>query len=125
MTKDDRDILDVLRFELDFLEHGGYTRSLRAPWQETSIFQDSLSCINFGDPERSRPCDECLLIDFVPLSMRSTNVPCHHIPLTESGETIEVMEQGKMRSDVEEAVKEWLRKTISDIENRRAKMTTH
>ena len=54
MAKDDRDILEVLRFELDFLEHGGYGRSVRTPWKETSIFQDSLRCVNYGDPARTR-----------------------------------------------------------------------
>jgi hypothetical protein len=125
MARDDRDILDILKFELDFLEHGGYGRSVRTPWKETSIFQDSLTCINFGDPERTRPCDECLLIDFVPKSKQSLDVPCHHIPITERGETVEVIEQTKMRSDVEEAVKNWLRKTINDIETKRARLTTH
>jgi hypothetical protein len=125
MAKDDRDILAILKFELDFLENGGYGRSVRTPWKETSIFQDSLSCINFGDPERSRPCDECLLMAFVPNDQRSSSVPCHHIPLTERGETIEVIEQGKSRVEVEEALKIWLRKTIHQIEVERTRPTTH
>ena len=45
MSTDKRDILDVLKFELNFLEQGGYGRSVRTPWNPTSIFQDSLSCI--------------------------------------------------------------------------------
>ena len=32
MPKDERDLLEVLRFELDFLEQGGYGRSPRTPW---------------------------------------------------------------------------------------------
>lgn len=125
MAKDDRDILDILKFELDFLENGGYGRSVRTPWKATSLFQDSLSCINFGDPERSRPCDECLLMDFVPSDRRSTDIPCHHIPLTERGETIEVIEQGKSREELEEALKSWLRKTIHQIEVERISPTKH
>ncbi|MGC2323502.1 MAG: hypothetical protein WA463_12815, partial [Terriglobales bacterium] len=66
MAKDDRDILEVLKFELAFLEQGGYGRSVRTPWKPTSIFQDSITCLNFGEPERVHPCSECLLIDFVP-----------------------------------------------------------
>jgi hypothetical protein len=57
MLTDDRDVLDVLKFELDFIEKGGYGRSVRTPWLATSIFQDSLTCLNFGDPNRSHPCD--------------------------------------------------------------------
>ncbi len=66
MAQDDRDVLEVLKFELAFLEQGGYGRSVRTPWKPTSIFQDSISCLNFGEPERVHPCSECLLIDFVP-----------------------------------------------------------
>jgi hypothetical protein len=46
MTNDDRDILELLKEELDFIEKGGYGRSVHTPWKEKSIFQDSLSCIN-------------------------------------------------------------------------------
>ena len=125
MAKDDRDLLEVLKFELKFLESGGYERSVRTAWKGTSIFQDSITCINFGDPDRSRPCDECLLIDFVPIDQRSSNVPCHHIPVTDRGETIESIEQGMSREEVEEAVRDWLRKIIHQIEVERIKPTTH
>jgi len=55
MATDDRDVLEVLNFELAFLEQGGYGRSVRTPWKPTSIFQDSISCLNFGEPERVHP----------------------------------------------------------------------
>ena len=120
MPHDDRDILEVLKFELDFLEHGGYGRSVRTPWKESSIFQDSLTCINFGDPDRTRPCDECLLMAFVPEDKRGKEVPCHHIPLTEGGETVSDFEEKNKRGDGEEAYKAWLRKLIKQIEEERA-----
>ena len=53
MATDERDILELLREELDFIEKGGYGRSVRTPWQNKSTFQDSLSCINYGDPDRA------------------------------------------------------------------------
>jgi len=65
MGSDDRDILELLRAELDFIEKGGYGRSVRTPWQSKSIFQDSLSCLNYGDPKRAHPCNECHLLEFV------------------------------------------------------------
>lgn len=122
MTGDDRDILDILKFELDFIENGGYGRSVRTPWKPTATFQDSLTCINFGDPARSHPCNECLLMDFVPQEQKSADVPCHHIPLTEAGETVEVIEQRRNQGALEEAVKGWLRKKIAEIEAQRAKL---
>jgi hypothetical protein len=36
------------------------------PWKPTSVFQDSLSCLNFNEPERPHPCNECLLCDLAP-----------------------------------------------------------
>ena len=36
MQKDERDLLDVLKFELDFLEKGGYGRSPRKPWKRST-----------------------------------------------------------------------------------------
>src|SRR5215204_4007320 len=48
MTTDERDILELLKEELDFIEKGGYGRSVRTPWQSKSTVQDSLSCINYG-----------------------------------------------------------------------------
>jgi len=120
MPKDDRDILELLKFELDFIEKGGYGRSVRTPWKPTSAFQDSITCINFGDPYRSHPCDECLLIQFVPEEHRSENVPCHHIVLNEAGETVDNLESQDSQQDLEEKVKTWLRSAIRRIEQERA-----
>ncbi len=55
MAKDGRDILEVLQGELDFIEKGGYGRSVRTPWLPKSILQDSLSCLNYGYPYRAHP----------------------------------------------------------------------
>ncbi len=120
MSNDKRDILEVLRFELNFLEQGGYGRSVRTPWKPTSVFQDSLSCINFNDPARPHPCSECLLTDFVPGEALSEGVPCHHIPLTPTGETVDTMERTCNQLETEEALRNWLRATIRRIEQERA-----
>jgi hypothetical protein len=119
MTQDDRDTLEVLKAELDFVEKGGYGRSVKSPWQPTSIFQDSPSCINLGDLERTHPCSECLLIDFVPAEARDEDVPCHHIPLNASGDTIDEMEWEEDQPAMEKAVKNWLRGTIDKLEAER------
>ncbi len=120
MPIDDRDVLEVLRFELDFIESGGYGRSVRTPWLPTSIFQDSLTCLNFGDPNRTRPCDECLLMALVPPGRRSEKVPCHYIPLTPEGETIDDLERNETQDAKEEVVKNWLRRMIKILEDARA-----
>jgi len=116
MGKDDRDILEVLRAELDFIEKGGYGRSVRTPWKAKSSFQDSLTCINYADPERAHPCSECHLIDFVPSDRRSEEIPCHFIPLNESGETLEQLEGKDDQHKLEQALKAWMQARIKEIE---------
>jgi hypothetical protein len=116
-TKDD-DRKELLNFELGFIEAGGYGRSVRTPHKPTRVFQDSLSCLNFADPDRPHPCSECLLIDYVPNESRSADVPCHHIPLNNAGETIDQLEEKGNQAKMEEAVKGWLRTTISDLEKK-------
>src|SRR5258708_24945052 len=101
----DGDRKELLNFELGFIEAGGYGRSVRTPHQPTRIFQDSLSCLNFADPERPHPCSECLLIDYVPTDRRSEHVPCHHIPLNAPGETVEELDEKGNQAKLEEAVK--------------------
>lgn len=123
MASDERDVLEVLKFELNFLLQGGYGRSVHTPWKPTSIFQDSLSCLNFGEAEKVHPCNECLLIDFVPQQFRNETVPCHHIPLNPSGQTVDGAEQRYNREQLEEALVAWLRATIERIEKERAAQT--
>ncbi len=118
---DDRDILETLKFELNFLEQGGYGRSVRTPWKPTSAVLDSITCINFGDPERTRPCDECLLMDFVPGEAQAAEVPCHHIPLNAKGETVDSVERYDNQQEVEDKLKQWLRATIARLEGERAR----
>ncbi|PYX25875.1 MAG: hypothetical protein DMG82_03635 [Acidobacteria bacterium] len=76
MSDDKRDVLEVLKFELSFLEQGGYGRSVRTPWKATSVFQDSPSCLNFNDSARPHACNECLLTDL------ATRVAARRHPLS-------------------------------------------
>ena len=119
-TKDERDILEVLKAELDYIEQGGYGRSVRTPWKPTSVFQDSLTCLNYGYPYRAHPCGECFLNDLVPPERRAEAVPCHHISLNAEGETVETLELTDNRQQTEETVKAWLRAKIREIEEGRA-----
>src|ERR1039457_1329740 len=81
MSEEKRELLEKLKFELAFVEDGGYGRSVRTPHKPTSPFQDSMTCLNFGDPLRAHPCAECVLMRYVPESRKGEDVPCHHIPL--------------------------------------------
>jgi hypothetical protein len=59
------------------------------------------------------------LIDFVPPEDRGEVVPCHHIPLTDKGATVESIEWGANQQEIEEGVKNWRRDTINRIEHER------
>jgi hypothetical protein len=120
MAQDDRDILELLKEELAFIEQGGYGRSVRTPWLPRSAFQDSLTCINYADPNHTHPCDECHLIDFVDREKRDEQVPCHYIPLNEAGETIEDLEARDNQAHLESTLKLWMRAKIKEIEEARA-----
>ena len=117
MPKDDRDLLELLKAELDFVEKGGYGRSVRTPWQPTSGFQDSPSCLCY--PEHSHE-QACALMQFVPGELQSQTIPCHHIPLNERGETLATLEASGNQQALEEAMKRWLKKRIEQIEQERA-----
>jgi hypothetical protein len=117
---DDRDLLEVLKFELNFLEQGGYGRSVRTPWKATSLFQDSLTCLNYGETENTHACSECLLYGFVPELSRNEKVPCHHIPLNQRGDTLASIDRRYNEPEMEEALMQWLRATIARLEKERA-----
>ena len=119
-AKDDRDILELLKEELAFVEQGGYGRSVRTPWLPKSAFQDSLTCINYADPDHTHPCTECHLMNFVEGEHRAEKIPCHYIPLNEAGETIDDLEAQDNQPKLERTLKLWMRTMIQSIEEARA-----
>jgi hypothetical protein len=121
VAKDDREILEILRGEVGFIEKGGYGRSVRTPWQPKSVFQDSLTCINYADPNHTHPCSDCRLLDFVSSERQGEEVPCHFIPLNETGETIDALELEDNEARLERKVNDWLRGRIREIEEKRSK----
>jgi hypothetical protein len=118
MAPDNRSLLDVLKFELQFLEAGGYGRSPREPRKPPFVFEDSLTCLNFGCKENDdrQPCDVCMLMQFVPPESRSRIAPCRHIPLNEKGETAQSFYEKRTQAELEEAFAAWLRATIQRLE---------
>jgi len=120
MAQDDRDILEILKFELSFLGDGGYGRSPQAPWRAPAIFEDSPICPNFCDPARPHPCESCLLEQFVPEGQQKESIPCRFIRLTEEGLTVEDLYRTGSQAEMEEALAKWLRTQIQRIERERA-----
>lgn len=121
MQKDERDLLDVLKFELNFLEKGGYQPSPREPRKMNFIFEDSPTCMNYDSKDNPGPCGECVLMGLVPPDQRNQTIPCRHIPLNAEGETLESLYRSAGPGDLEDIYGKWLRATIARIEEERSK----
>ena len=122
-TKHDSDVLEMLKSELAFIEQGGYGRSVRTPWLPKSVFQDSLTCINYSDPNRTEPCSACQLTKFVSAKHQSEDIPCHFIALNDAGETIADLEAQDNQAKLEATLKHWMRTMIEEIESARLART--
>jgi len=118
MANPKRDLLEVLKLELEFLKGGGYRKS--SSWRPAFIFEDSPTCLHFGNPSRWKPCSECALMQLVPAEWRQSPVPCRHIPLNEKTETVHTFYQYGTAEDLEAALSEWLMNTIQKLEFERA-----
>jgi hypothetical protein len=118
--------LSTLKHELEFLDRGGYRIPIgsRQPlfcmetsveWRQPLIFEDSPSC----PKKRYCACDpegDCVLMSLAPIEHRHDATPCRHIPLNESGETIESLYRAGTNKEIEAALRNWLVKTIRDLE---------
>jgi hypothetical protein len=115
--QDKQKLVDILKSELTFFERGGYRREARFPWRPNFIFEDSPTCINFRAEERERrPCEECHLINLVPLDRRNRRSPCRYIDLTDSGETVNSFYEHGTEEELERALGNWLRQKIRELE---------
>jgi hypothetical protein len=115
MAQDLRDVLQILRFELNYLEQGGFDRD-RALLGIESPFRGTFACINFGNPLQAHTCNECLLHQFIPEDKRTEEFPCHHIPLNASGETVAQLLQENDPQRLVTELEQWLRNTIARLE---------
>ena len=121
MTNETRNLLTVLKKELEFLEKGGYRNSARAPWRPQLVFQDSPTCLNFDSTQQARPCSECILTQLVPGEMQRKKFPCRYIPLNERGETIDSFYRFGTQDELELELGRWLKTTIEHLEKQKAK----
>jgi hypothetical protein len=117
MYKDERDLLDVLKFELGFLGKGGYQRSLLTPWRAPLIFEDSPTCAAYYREQNTHPCGDCLLMQFVPGELREKKIACRHIPLNAEGDTLDSLYHWAYEPEIETAMRRWLVLTIQRLEN--------
>jgi hypothetical protein len=112
------EIIEILRYELSFLEQDGYEHKADGDGL-ASPFRTSHSCLNFGDPVRRHACRECSLYQFVPEKARTDDVPCHGIELEPGVTILSLLNQGD-RKRLVELLEHWLRGTIAKLENEEA-----
>jgi len=117
---DNRDVLDVLKLELEFLKTGGYARSPREPWRPQFFFEDSPTCMNYDCKAHPEPCRECVLMQFVPAELRHEKFACRLIPLSAAGENLDALYRWGTQLEAEQALAGWLAATIQQLERERA-----
>jgi hypothetical protein len=55
-------------------------------------------------------------MSFVPKEFCSEAVPCRHIPLNETGETLDSLYQTGTNEEIEQTLRSWLLETIRQLE---------
>ena len=116
MQTDERDLLEVLKAELEFLNSGGYARAPGAAWRPVYVFEDSPACMNHDYEVNPGSCGDCVLLQLVPLEFRSDKHPCRHLPLNSAGETLDSLYRYSDEREIEEKVRAWLEVTIAKLE---------
>lgn len=110
-------LLEALRDQLVFFEKGGYGHPYRSPWRSTLLVRDSPLCLNATPTfTQAKPCSECLLFSMVPPDKRKSLIPCHHIPLNPSGDTIAQLYASGNQAQLDRAYHDWLCATIQRLE---------
>jgi len=114
-------LLEVLKQELSFLKNGGYRHPDHAQWRAQYVFEDSPTCLNYGDSERSWPCSYCPVFAFVPQEAQQKARPCRYIALNEKGETLDSLYRSASPEEIEATVAAWLERQIAGLEQEHTK----
>jgi hypothetical protein len=115
MAQAKKDVLATLQAELAFVERGGYRTPQQAAWRPQFIFEDSPTCLNYRNFGKHHPCSQCALIEFVPNGFKQERFPCRHIPLDDSGRTLDFLYRTATEEEAHAIVASWLRNTIAQL----------
>jgi hypothetical protein len=111
-----QDLIDALKLEIEVIERGGYSPSVREPRKLPRIFRDSVSCLNMGLEQKVEPCAYCFLMEFVPEGFHDADEPCRYIPLNARGDTVASLEDAGRQEEAQELLLAWLRATVARLE---------
>jgi len=115
MSTEAKDVLEQLRFELNYLEQIAQ-RAAAGEINAFEPFRKNPICPNFDDALNRHTCHECLLYDFVPESKRVEEIPCLHIVVTPEGESIQQLIDAGDQERLIGSTCAWLRETITHLE---------
>ena len=102
--------------KLKVLHSGSHTA--QSIWTTLSFVDSEICCRSSFYSCRSSRCG---LMRFVPERFRSEAVPCHHIPLNESGQTLEMLYRtGTTKEELAASVRAWLHSTVGTLEPTRS-----
>ena len=111
------EMIEQLKFEIEMMEKGGYSASVREPRQDPEIFRDSITCLNVGLEQKEHACSSCFLSEFAPPEVRnSAGDICHKIPLNEKGDTVESLKVEDDPHKLQTTVLSWLKRTVAKLE---------
>ena len=117
MDSDKRQMIEQLKLEIEVIEKGGYSPSVREPRVEPRPFRDSVTCLNFALEDKQHECSSCFLAEFVPPELRDREGDlCHKIPLNARGDTVESLERENNRDKMRAAILSWLKTTVARLE---------
>jgi len=116
MPEDNRNPIEVLKAELEFIKKGGYATSASDPWLTKLALEDSPTCKNCDHNKNRYPSSECLPMRFVPANKRAEKVPCRHILPTSCGDTLLHLYQGATEKEIAETLTTWLQETVTKLE---------
>jgi hypothetical protein len=125
MSCENKELVKILKRELEFVEAGGYLTPKQAAWRPQFIFEDSPTCVNHRNFERRLPCNQCALIELVPNGSKPEKFPCRHIPLDESGQTLHSLYRTGTEEETHALVAVWLKTTIERLEREQASSPCH
>ena len=121
MPKDLRNLVQVLRSELVFLDAGGYSAWAGARWRLPLIFEESPACPNFNDCTHTVKCQDCSLARLVPLRHRFREVPCRHIALDAAGDTLDSLYRSATEEELQRVYRGWLVSTLDLLEKKQVR----
>lgn len=91
MPQPNKGVLTTVAEELAFSGLGGYRSPQQAAWRPQFIFEGSPTCLNFRNPGKRVPSSDGALMEFVPDGSKRERFPCRHIPLDDSGHTLDFL----------------------------------